>query len=231
MARKTKDEALETRKKLLESALDVMSEKSFSSVSMNEIAVRIGLSKGAVYWHFKNKNNLLISLLDDLCTQAKKDLYDSDRVPEEFKDLRIFFRKKILAATGSGQAEKVSKLLHRRYEWPEDVLDLAVAAFRDMTGYERNMVTDVIAKAQQAHEMRDDLPANELAILVLAVFHGLFFLQMHEFYLFDFVKYTDFIFDAIESELKIKIEPKSENTAIIMTLLDNSRKCDAKEMV
>ena len=43
VARRTREEARETREKLLESALDIMSAKPFASVSMNEIAEKVGL--------------------------------------------------------------------------------------------------------------------------------------------------------------------------------------------
>ena len=48
MARRVRKDALETRKKLLEAALEIMNEKPFSNVSMTEIAGKVGLSKGAI---------------------------------------------------------------------------------------------------------------------------------------------------------------------------------------
>lgn len=53
MPRKTKEDSQLTRSRLLESALDVFSEKSFADVTLSEIAERVGMTKGALYWHFK----------------------------------------------------------------------------------------------------------------------------------------------------------------------------------
>lgn len=61
--RRTKEAALETRAKILESALDIFSEKNFSNASLTEIAANVGLTKGALYWHFRNKNDLLLRLV------------------------------------------------------------------------------------------------------------------------------------------------------------------------
>ena len=60
--RRTKEEAMRTRMSIMESALDIFSEKNFANASVSEITARIGLSKGAFYWHFKNKQDILINL-------------------------------------------------------------------------------------------------------------------------------------------------------------------------
>lgn len=60
--RRTKAAALETKAKILESALDIFSEKSFSNASLTEIAANVGLTKGALYWHFKTRTICCCSL-------------------------------------------------------------------------------------------------------------------------------------------------------------------------
>lgn len=63
MARRTKEEAAETRGQILAAALEVFSEKGYSRTTFVDIANHIGLSKGAVYWHFKTKPDLLAALI------------------------------------------------------------------------------------------------------------------------------------------------------------------------
>lgn len=63
MARKTKEEAQETRSQVLDAAERVFSEKGVTNTSLNEIAVAAGVSRGAIYWHFKNKYELIEALL------------------------------------------------------------------------------------------------------------------------------------------------------------------------
>lgn len=55
MVRKTKEEAENTRREILKAALEVFYQKGYSRTTFDEIAARINLTKGAVYWHFKNK--------------------------------------------------------------------------------------------------------------------------------------------------------------------------------
>lgn len=63
MVRKTKDEALETRERLLDAAGRVFGEKGVSHASLHDIAQAAGLTRGAIYWHFKNKSDLIEALL------------------------------------------------------------------------------------------------------------------------------------------------------------------------
>ena len=53
--RRTKEAAENTRKRIMEGALDLFIEKGFSNTSLTEIAHSLGITKGVVYWHFKNK--------------------------------------------------------------------------------------------------------------------------------------------------------------------------------
>jgi TetR/AcrR family acrAB operon transcriptional repressor len=194
--------ALETRKKLLESALDVMSEKPFNTVSIDEIASRVGLSKGAVYWHFKNKSDLLINLIRDLCEKARLDFIDEENPPEDFEGLRKFFRNKLSKADASELMQKIKKLLHRGYEWPEEIGAVVKELMLEMTRREREMVIRVISRHQERREVRADFPAHEIAALLSAVFHGMLVFQLSEIFSMDFAKYSDFIFDALERELR-----------------------------
>ena len=54
-----------TRDKIYKSALYHFSEASFKEVSVNQICTEAGVSKGIVYHHFKDKNTLYTTCLED----------------------------------------------------------------------------------------------------------------------------------------------------------------------
>jgi AcrR family transcriptional regulator len=116
MARKTKEEAEETRHSILEAATTVFLNKGVSSASLEQIAEEAGLTRGAIYWHFKNKMDLFAALHDQLyapCTDSiLKDLemdsaeplkqleelcvklfIDLEAIPQRKRILTIFFLK------------------------------------------------------------------------------------------------------------------------------------------
>jgi len=59
MARKTKEDAQETRTLIMDTAEQVFREKGVGHTTLAEIATAAGLTRGAIYWHFDNKSALL----------------------------------------------------------------------------------------------------------------------------------------------------------------------------
>lgn len=72
--RRTKAEALETRRNLLMAALETFYQKGTSRAFLNEIARAAGVTRGALYWHFKNKEDLFDALFGQLCEDAESQL-------------------------------------------------------------------------------------------------------------------------------------------------------------
>lgn len=64
MARRTKEDASVTRERLLDAAEQVFFEQGVARASLNEIALRAGTTRGAVYWHFKDKLDLFYAMLE-----------------------------------------------------------------------------------------------------------------------------------------------------------------------
>lgn len=64
MARKTKEQAQETRLQILEAAVVEFSARGVSATSLTDIANAAGVTRGAIYWHFKNKVDLFNEVWD-----------------------------------------------------------------------------------------------------------------------------------------------------------------------
>ena len=58
MARSTKQEAQETRNRILDAAERVFHEQGVSRTSLEDVARTAEVTRGAIYWHFKNKGDL-----------------------------------------------------------------------------------------------------------------------------------------------------------------------------
>ena len=65
MVRKTKEEAEATRRQIIEAARRVFLECGVGSTSLEKIASAAGVTRGAVYWHFKNKTDLFFAMRED----------------------------------------------------------------------------------------------------------------------------------------------------------------------
>ena len=64
MVRRTKEEAQETRTRILDAAEQVFFEKGVSRTSLADIAQTAGVTRGAIYWHFANKGELFTEMFD-----------------------------------------------------------------------------------------------------------------------------------------------------------------------
>jgi TetR/AcrR family acrAB operon transcriptional repressor len=58
MARRTKEEALETREQVLDAAELVFRERGVGHASLAEVADAAGVTRGAIYHHFASKAEL-----------------------------------------------------------------------------------------------------------------------------------------------------------------------------
>jgi AcrR family transcriptional regulator len=68
----------DTKERLLKAALDVFSEQGYLATSVDEIAARAGVTKGAIYYWFKDKEDLAADLQKrlwtDIAIESQRDL-------------------------------------------------------------------------------------------------------------------------------------------------------------
>lgn len=61
----------DTRAQLQSVALELFAERGYDGTSLREIAERLGITKAAVYYHFRSKDELLASLIEDFLDQLE----------------------------------------------------------------------------------------------------------------------------------------------------------------
>lgn len=64
MARRTKADAQATRANLLDAAEQLFQARGVSRTSLNDIAVAAHATRGAIYWHFKDKADLVNAMME-----------------------------------------------------------------------------------------------------------------------------------------------------------------------
>lgn len=83
MARKSKKETAETREALINSAISLFMQHGMARVSLDAIAAKAGVTRGAFYCHFKNKLDLIHALYHEIyshyTTTLKADGSNDDR--------------------------------------------------------------------------------------------------------------------------------------------------------
>ncbi len=201
LPRKTKEDSIKTRNQLLESALDVFSEKSFSDVTLSEIAERVGMTKGALYWHFKSKSDILSKLIGEIWLDSDRELAEKFGEPETLADLRDYYKKKLVPPDRNDRFMKINAIMLRRFEWPDDVRFNVFFLLKQQITREKTMINDILLRSRQEGIIRQDIEANDVSAAITSVFYGLFILMLSEIVTEDLTRCTDFICNAFRKEL------------------------------
>ncbi len=71
----------ESQDKVLDAAISALAERGVTSTSMQDIAAVAGLSKGVIHYHFANKEELLVRVVDRCCEIMEKRVRDAFEEP------------------------------------------------------------------------------------------------------------------------------------------------------
>src|SRR2546430_10190455 len=66
MARTTGSHADDTRSRILTAARELFVDRGYAGTSVRDIAEHLGMTKGALYYHFSSKEDLLYALVEPL---------------------------------------------------------------------------------------------------------------------------------------------------------------------
>lgn len=57
--------------KIVRIALEILQEEGYKSITIRKIAEKLGIKSASLYWHIKNKNELLELVADEICKEIK----------------------------------------------------------------------------------------------------------------------------------------------------------------
>ncbi|UTH76119.1 TetR family transcriptional regulator [Chromobacterium sp. IIBBL 290-4] len=175
MARKTREEAEQTRQLLLDAAEQMFSEHGVASTTLAEIATAAGLTRGAVYWHFQNKLDLYRAMLD--------------RVSPPFDDIRAQLvevaqkdpaqalwghsHRLLMLLQDNPQVRRILMILFMRSEHVGELAPIheeCVARMHEIRGLLRQVIVDAKARGQAF----DYVEPDEAAVALQSLHEGLF---------------------------------------------------------
>ncbi len=157
MARKTKEESEETRKAILLAALDVLSEKGYSRTTFVDIARRIGMSKGAVYWHFKNKQALLAALMEEMRHREELLLAGEAGAVTSLDGLKAYLVARLRIATRDELRRKFAFFMLLQMEWSVDVMEAVRRELMHIRMEPFDEFGPILNEARRRGELREDI--------------------------------------------------------------------------
>jgi AcrR family transcriptional regulator len=82
-----------TRSRIQEVALELFTEYGYEATSLREIAERLGVTKAALYYHFKTKDDILWSLVEDAGVRVEALIAWAREQPRTVETRREFLRR------------------------------------------------------------------------------------------------------------------------------------------
>lgn len=157
-----------SREKIIRAATDYFARQGFRGAKMAEIAKAAGLTEPGLLHHFPSKTHLLMGVLEE------RDRIDSQRLRATLQKEGSRFLQAGIELVEHNQTVpglvKLFTILAAESVSPEHP---AHEFFIQRYQRERGHMTEAITQAQQAGEIRADIPAETLTVLIFAVMDGL----------------------------------------------------------
>lgn len=174
MARKTKDEALATRGSILDAAEQLFQVKGVSRTSLQDIAEAAGVTRGAVYWHFKDKVDLFDAMMARACLPIEEAALDAHAVPGEQALARLraqglqIFRLAALDA----QVRRVLEIATQKVEYVDEMSGLRERLLQCRAQH-MSCIETLVRSAQKAGCVARGTSARSIATGLHAIVDGL----------------------------------------------------------
>ncbi len=174
MVRRTKEEAQETRRQILDAAEHAFYERGVARTTLADIAALAGVTRGAIYWHFSNKSDLLQALLDTLHEPLDELARASER--EEEVDPLGCMRKLLIhlfhQVVLDPKTRRINEILFHKCEFTDEMCDMRRQ--RQTHSLECTLrISLTLRNAVHRGQLPENLDTTRAAVCIHAYIHGL----------------------------------------------------------
>ena len=168
----------DTREYIIEQAFSLFLSRSYEAVSINDISQAIGLTKGALYHHFTNKEELFKAVIDKYLVLSEISLHGPEVTLKQLIDHTMTKANEIITGFFSNQPNFI----------PVNYMALIIDAMRHYPGFavekEQWLTKEVekikfvfdqaIARGEIRHDINTEIMATNYFSLTLGVAASLF---------------------------------------------------------
>ncbi|MDP3204705.1 MAG: TetR family transcriptional regulator [Hydrogenophaga sp.] len=176
MVRRTKADALVTRNSLLDAAEHLFQAHGVSRTSLNDIATAAGTTRGAIYWHFKDKADLFNAMMERVTMPLEGTLACAAGLAEAADHPLLSLRDSMMNAlkqtANDEQTRRVFEVATHKVEYVSEM-----QAVRDRHLLVRNQCVAMTEKALREVVRREDIklpmPLSTAALGLHVIMDGL----------------------------------------------------------
>lgn len=175
--RRTKEAAEQTRESILNAAERVFFEHGVARTTLEQIAQTAAVTRGAIYWHFKDKAELFNAVVERVRMPMESAFYRVLETADTIEDLERLCAKALVEVHKDERLQRVYTVLLLKCEYTEDMGSLIE---RERTAKEKatSSLTRFFSRLQKAGSI---ITAQEPRVLALALYA--YMLGLHTDYL------------------------------------------------
>ena len=170
MARRTKEEALETREQVLDAAEQVFRERGVGHASLAEVADAAGVTRGAIYHHFASKAELFEAML----ARAEMPLdaaFDAPQLPvaDPLGTVRETAIKALLHLTSCDRVRNIFEVAFLRCEYTDELAPVEQRHLQERShclGFCVGLLEQAVARGQLPPDTDTRLASHLLYALI-----------------------------------------------------------------
>ena len=174
MARKTKEEALETRNAILDAAEVVFQERGVSKTSLAEIAAAAGVTRGAIYWHFANKVDLFDAMIQRVFGLMEAKLAELQAKEREnpvdlLRELVFYFIDRVV---NDPRYYRILEISWHKCEYVGEMAEIRDSHLECGNRF-MDITVDAFRRAQKLGVFPDSIDPHQAAVGLISVVDGL----------------------------------------------------------
>ena len=174
MARRTKEDAIATRNSLIDAAERVFCEKGVARASLSDIAQAAGATRGAIYWHFKDKVDLFGAMMDRVTLPLEQGFgaLEESTCPDPVERLRAVLALVLHGVASDERTRRVFEIALYKVEYVGELIGVRDRHIAASDGFTNQLARDFELAAQAQRVVLPMTPV-EAAVGLHALFDGL----------------------------------------------------------
>lgn len=162
MARRTKEEAEATKKAISIATLEIFCEKGYSRTTFDEIAKRINLTKGAVYWHFRNKADILSEIIRKTFEITRNII--AIKVPkiDSLEQLKQYMHEELKLIENNPEYRQCLYFVFHQMEWSEAILNKVSTDVKSITDFNKEQIKKALKNEQESKQIKPELNIEDI---------------------------------------------------------------------
>lgn len=177
MARRTKAKAEQTRLRIIDAARRVFHQRGVSHTTLEQIAVAAGVTRGAVYWHFRNKTELFVAMRERVSLPLIDSLEGNGSLWTHRDDPLLGIEKALFAVIDKLAQDPTTRQTHQilafRCEYVDDFAPVLERLHRGGKGELNKVLVHSYRRAKQQGQTRPGVSPAALARDTVAFLGGL----------------------------------------------------------